>query len=132
MARLVRFLALAVSVVALAVAATPAQAAGGFSCYYRLLTFPNSFFMADLFITNNGPAITSWTAHWTFSSDERLGNIWSAEMVQQNHDITARNLAWNGTVGTGQTAAFGWTAFATSTSVPTDITVNGVRCPTAP
>ena len=131
MVRLARFLALAASVVVLAVAATPAQADGGFSCYYRLIYFQNGF-MADLYMTNNGPPITSWTAHWTFSSDERLGNVWSAEIVQQNHDMTARNLSWNGGIGTGQTMAFGWTALASSTSVPTDITVNGTPCPTGP
>jgi len=127
MRRVRRLLALVASVVALAFTVTPAHASGTISCYYRLLKFEKAF-MADLFVTNQGAPITGWTAHWTFSSDERLGNVWGAIMVQREHDITATNVSWNASIPTGGTMSFGWTALASSTSVPTDITINGMPC----
>ena len=124
-ARLVAVAAMAIVVSAAVV--TPASATGQFACDYRFQTWPGGFW-AELMITNNGPAVNGWTAHWTFDNDERLGSIWNAVMTQQTSDVTATPMPWNRSIPTGGSAAFGWTAFASTTETPTDITINGTPC----
>jgi hypothetical protein len=42
--------------------------------------------------------------------------------------VIAADAVYNASIPSGQTVMFGWSATAASTSVPGDITVNGVRC----
>ncbi|GAA0390046.1 cellulose binding domain-containing protein [Acrocarpospora corrugata] len=106
----------------------PAHATPAFSCAYRFVAWTGSF-NAELAITNNGPAINSWRAHWTFSTATTNLVGWQAKLHQQTpYDLTASNMPWNGTIPSGGVTTFGWTAFAVTTAAPTDITVNGIPC----
>jgi hypothetical protein len=80
-------------------------------------------------IANNGPAINGWTLRWTFTTSTADVRGWSAIITEQvGNRATATNMSWNGTILTGQTASFGWSAKAVSTGVPTDLTINGTPC----
>jgi hypothetical protein len=125
-ARLIAVTAAAIAVVA--TGATPASATGPFDCQYWFVAWPGGF-SADLRITNSGPAVDGWTSNWTFDNDERLGNIWSAVMTQDGNRVSAAPVPWNRRIPSGGSVAFGWTAFASATRTPDDITVNGVPCP---
>lgn len=114
-------------VVAGVVPATPASAAGSIVCHYTLIQWHGGFF-ADLKITNNGPTINGWTARWTFAEPTVVTSVWTAQLTQTASVATATNMSWNPTIATGTALTFGWTATARSTSVPTDITVNGQSC----
>jgi hypothetical protein len=124
---------LRIAVAALTVAATatlpaaPAHADGQFGCLYEVWTWPGGF-MADLSITNHGPDITGWTARWTFQEPTVNLSTWQAVMSIADNKAVASNLSYNGAVLTGQTVSFGWSATAKATSVPDDITINGVPC----
>jgi hypothetical protein len=108
--------------------AAPALAAPTVSCKYRYIAW-SSGFVADLDITNNGPEIHGWTARWTFNEPTANISVWQATLaVPDGRSATATNLYFNGTIRTGPTLNFGWSATAASTSAPTDITVNGVAC----
>src|SRR5262245_11846353 len=122
--------AAAIAAASILVPAAPAMGAPAIVCDYRLTTFSGGFFMADLFITNNGPDIVNgWTARWTFREPTTNLQVWMAVMtIQNNTQAYATNLVFNAVIPQGQTRSFGWSATATATSVPTDITVNGVRC----
>jgi hypothetical protein len=112
----------------IAVVPAPAGAVPVFSCAYEFVTWPGAF-MAELAITNNGPAINSWRTSWTFHTATTNSSVWHANLSQRTpYDMTATNLPWNGGIGTGQVRTFGWTAFAVTTETPDDITVNGVPC----
>ncbi|HZM76289.1 MAG TPA: cellulose binding domain-containing protein [Candidatus Limnocylindrales bacterium] len=111
-------------------AVAPAQAAlpSPFTCRYVLWPWQGGF-SADLFITNNGPAIDGWIVHWTFEEPTQLLGVWSAEMKMPTpHDAVATPMPWNKVLNTGSMVVFGWTAFAPKTEVPDDITVNGIPC----
>ncbi len=113
------------------IAAAPAHAAvpPPFTCQYIVLSQWHGGFNADLRITNRGPAIDGWTAHWTFQVPTRNVGVWSAQLVQANpYDAVATPASWIKKIQSGQTVAFGWTALAPSTDVPTDITINGLPC----
>ncbi|GIH29709.1 hypothetical protein Aph01nite_80190 [Acrocarpospora phusangensis] len=115
-------------VLAGSVLSAPAGATPVFSCDYRVRSWPTGF-SAELSITNHGPAISSWQAGWTFRTATELAGSWQAKVSQRTpYDMSAVNMTWNGFIGSGQMRTFGWTAFAVSTEVPDDITVNGIPC----
>lgn len=96
-------------------------------CVYTFDEYHGGF-VADVTIINNGPAIDGWTVWWTVSHPTRLGDVWSAVMVQEGDELTATNLEWNRVVPRGGSRNFGWTASAQDTETPTDLTLNGLRC----
>ncbi|MEV0128635.1 cellulose binding domain-containing protein [Dactylosporangium sp. NPDC050688] len=127
-----QFRALAVAAVSPLAWAGPAAAdavpAGPFSCDYRFFAWSGGF-VADLTVANHGPAVTGWTASWTFRSATGNLTAWQAKMAQPDpFTVTATNESYNAVIGTGRSVRFGWTASAASTEVPSDITVNGVPC----
>jgi len=109
--------------------AVPAEAGESpISCTYTVnASWPGGFF-ANLAIANAGPAVNGWTVRWTFADPTTDINGWSARITLQDNAVTATNMSWNGTIGTGQVVTFGWSATAAKTTVPTDITVNGTPC----
>jgi hypothetical protein len=117
----------AASVLVVAFGVRPASATGPFECDYRFLAWTGGF-VAELQIDNQGPAVTGWTSTWTFDFDERLGAIWSAVMTQSGNRVTATPAGWTGTIPSGGSIRFGWTALASQTNTPDDITVNGSPC----
>jgi cellulase/cellobiase CelA1 len=109
--------------------AGPASAADGpISCTYTVDASWSGGFFADLAIANAGPAVNGWTVRWTFADPTSGIHGWNAQITLQDNVVTATNLSWNGTINTGQVVAFGWSATAAKTTVPTDITVNGTPC----
>jgi mannan endo-1,4-beta-mannosidase len=94
--------------------ATPAHSGGGLTCRYVLFQWPGGF-TAELTIANNTTAtINGWAASWTFDDATTVMQSWNGSITQDNpfHAI-----------------GLGWTAFAPTTEVPTDIVVNGLPCP---
>jgi len=119
---------LAAVAVLVAVAPAPALAATALSCDYTFTAWHGGF-SADLKISNAGPPLSGWTARWTLAEPTTLGSFWSARMAQPDADhLVAENVSYNAALGTGASVTFGWTASAPTTSIPTDITVNGARC----
>jgi hypothetical protein len=86
-------------------------------------------FTADVKLTNNAAAVTSWTLGWTFPGDQKVSSAWNATVTQAGAAVTASSLAWNGTLGTGASTSFGFQGtFASSNVKPADFTLNGVSC----
>jgi cellulase/cellobiase CelA1 len=122
-------LAAAAALVPLAALVPPATADTAVTCTYTVTNSWNGGFTADVAITNNGPVINGWTLRWTFTTPTAAVVGWSAILTEQEGNrATATNATWNGTILTGQTASFGWSAAAVSTGVPTDLTINGTPC----
>ena len=108
--------------------ASAATATGDLSCDYWFHAW-NGGFVADLTITNHGPAVDGWAARWTMRTATGNLNVWQARMEQPDpFTMTATNLPYNAVIGTGRSVRFGWTAVAASTEAPADITVNGTPC----
>jgi cellulase/cellobiase CelA1 len=123
------WLTAAATLIPLAGAAAPATADTAVTCTYTVSSTWIGGFSANVDITNNGPAISGWTMRWTFTTPTANVEAWSSVITEQaGNRATATNMAWNGTIGTGKTASFGWSAAAVSTGVPTDLTINGQPC----
>ena len=86
-------------------------------------------FTADVKLTNNAAPVTSWTLTWTFPGDQRITSAWNATVTQSAAAVTASSLSWNGSLGTGGSASFGFQGtFAASNAKPANFAMNGVSC----
>jgi hypothetical protein len=86
-------------------------------------------FTADVKVTNNAAPVTSWTLTWTFAGDQRITSAWNATVTQNAASVSAASLAWNGSLGTGASASFGFQGtFTGTTATPTNFAVNGTPC----
>ena len=123
------FFAIVVAVSLVVTAAGPAHAASPtVTCSYTFTSWLGGF-SAELAIANSGPTIDGWTAHWTFATPTRATASWSASLTQASAvDIVAVPMSWNKVIATGASVSFGWTGVAAATEVPTDLTINGMRC----
>jgi Cellulose binding domain len=110
--------------------ALPAHAAGGLTCRYTPTPWPGGF-SADLVIYNNTTTtINGWTAFWTFQTATQVTNIWNGTITQATpFDATGHSALYNAVIHPGASSALGWTANAVAAEIPTEITVNGTRCP---
>jgi len=85
--------------------------------------------MADVIIANTGPEIDGWTVRWTFAQSTTITQTWASTISETDAGaVTATNASYNAVIHTGQKVDFGWSARAASTTVPTDITINGTAC----
>jgi len=86
-------------------------------------------FTASVTITNNGPAITSWTLGYSYSGNQTLQNGWSGTWTQAGAAVTVTNASWNGSLGTGASTQIGANfSFSGTNNAPTAFTINGVAC----
>jgi len=73
-----------------------------------------------------GTPITGWTVSFTFANGQTITQVWNGTLQQSGAAVTVRNLSWNGTLGTGATASFGFLANWTgSNTVPATTCVTG-------
>ena len=81
---------------------------GGLSCTYAVTNSWGTGFTGVIRITNTGTSSkTGWAATWQYAGSNRLTNSWNATVTGSN-PYSAANLGWNGTLGGGQTAEFGF------------------------
>jgi cellulose 1,4-beta-cellobiosidase len=112
-----------------AVAAAPASAAPACQVAYTVNSDWGTGFSIAINITNNGPAITSWTLGYSYSGNQKLAQGWSGNWSQSGEAITVTNASWNGSLATGGSASIGANFSYTGTNTaPTVFTLNGTQC----
>ena len=92
------------------IAASSSSAAnnGGLSCSYVVTNSWGGGFTGAIRVTNSGTGtLSGWKATWQFSGANRITSSWNAN-VSGSNPYTATNLGWNGNLGAGQTAEFGF------------------------
>jgi rhamnogalacturonan endolyase len=125
--------ATAVAMVAgsVALAATQAAAATGCRIGYTITNQWPGGFGASLLITNLGDPLTGWTVGWTFpAAGQSVVQGWNATFAMSAQQVTATNLSYNATLGTGASISdIGFNgAWTTANAMPTAFTLNGVVC----
>ncbi|WP_323374126.1 cellulose-binding domain-containing protein [Plantactinospora alkalitolerans] len=113
-----------------------AQAAAGCLVGYQANQWTGGF-TAAIRVTAGDTAVNGWTVTWTYGGDQRITNSWNAQVSQSGTAVTARNVAWNGSLPAGGSTEFGVQGtYASSAAAPTGFTLNGVPCngadPTTP
>jgi hypothetical protein len=107
---------------------SPPPSAGACSVRWEANQWSTGF-TANIGLTNLGPARSSWRLTFTFGGNQRVSNAWNATVTQSGTAVTARNVAWNGTLATGATTTFGLQAtYSGSNARPSDFRVDGAAC----
>ncbi|MFB9332199.1 non-reducing end alpha-L-arabinofuranosidase family hydrolase [Actinoplanes octamycinicus] len=124
---------------AVVVAMSPAvAAAAGCSVGYTVSSQWQGGFGANVAITNLGDPLSDWTLTWSYGAGQTVTQAWNATVTQSGSAVTAKNMSYNGSVGTGASVSFGFNGSWTgSNPVPTSFALNGVTCtggtgPTSP
>ncbi|MFJ5811542.1 glycoside hydrolase family 6 protein [Streptomyces sp. NPDC093093] len=88
-----------------------------------------SGFTAAVTVTNTGTAVQSWQLEWSFAGNQQVTQGWNAGLTQSGAAVTANNAAYNGSLGTGASATFGFNAsFNGANPLPAAFQLNGVTC----
>ncbi|ASW54425.1 cellulase family glycosylhydrolase [Plantactinospora sp. KBS50] len=73
-------------------------------------------FQGDVKVTAGSSAITGWTVTWTWPGGQQITNSWNATVTVSGSTVTARNAAYNGSLGAGASTSLGFTASGTGVS----------------
>jgi lysophospholipase L1-like esterase len=107
--------------------ASPSSGTGRCGATYRITNQWQGGFQGEVTVTNTGTApVAGWTTQFTFANGQQITQSWNATLSQGAATVTARNLSWNGSLGAGASATFGFLASSTGTNTaPTPTCVAG-------
>ena len=90
----------------------------------------NSGFTADVTVVNTSTsAWNGWTLKFSFANGQTVTQAWSGTVTQSGAQVTATNAGWNGNVGPGASANFGFNGTHSGTNPnPAEFSVNGATC----
>ncbi|WP_211590478.1 cellulose binding domain-containing protein [Microbispora sp. H11081] len=121
--------AVAVASAGFAALAPAANAAQGCRVTYTIASQWQGGFVADIAITNLGDPLSDWTLKWSFGADQQITGGWGATYSQSGTAVTATNVSYNGSIGTGGTTSIGFQGtFGSSNPVPSSFVLNGTAC----
>jgi cytochrome c len=78
------------------------------SAAYSVTSQWSGGFQAEVRITAGSESISGWTVTWTLSSGQSVSQFWSVDLTSSGTSVTARNVAYNGSLNAGASAAFGF------------------------
>ncbi|MCU7821729.1 glycoside hydrolase family 6 protein [Kitasatospora sp. DSM 101779] len=107
---------------ALSVTTSAGGTGSGCTATYKVSSDWGAGFNADVTVTNNGTtAINGWKVTWTFGGQQKISNLWNGSYTQSGQAVTVTNAAYNGAIGAGGSAGFGFGATNSggSNAVPT-------------
>lgn len=101
---------------------TTPNPAGGCTATYKITGQWGGGFQADVQVTNGGSPIRGWSVSWTFPNGQQVTSAWNATVSTSGTLVTARNAAYNGSLGAGASTTFGFTgSWSGSNAVPGNI-----------
>jgi chitin-binding protein len=95
---------------------SPGNPDAGCSATYRVISQWSGGFQAEIRVAAGAAAITAWTVNWTLSGDEQVSSAWSATVTTSGTTVSARNAAYNGSLGAGASTTFGFVGAGTSST----------------
>ena len=102
---------------------------GGCRVAYAITNQWPGGFGANVVITNQGAAVSSWRLTWTFGAGQTITQLWNGSVTQSGSQVAVVNASYNGSIPTGGTQSFGFNgSWTTSNPVPTNFALNGTAC----
>ncbi|MFJ8601802.1 cellulose binding domain-containing protein [Streptomyces shenzhenensis] len=103
---------------------------GACSVTYRITNQWSDGFQADVRLANTGTGTWSgWSLNWSFPDGQNVSQLWNAEYTQSGPAVTAKNVAWNGTVAPGSSVDFGFTgSWSGANTEPTSFRLGEQTC----
>ncbi|AGZ45210.1 GH12 family glycosyl hydrolase domain-containing protein [Actinoplanes friuliensis] len=90
----------------------------------------SSGYVANVTVANTGSsAINGWTLGFTLPAGQAITNSWNATLSGSSGAVTARNVAFNGSIPAGGSTSFGFQGTSSGTfTTPATFTLNGAAC----
>jgi mannan endo-1,4-beta-mannosidase len=84
--------------------------AGGKTCSatYSVVGSWQGGFQGNVKVTAGSAAISSWTVTWTYANGQTITQSWNTTITSSGSAITAKNVSYNGSLGAGGSAEFGF------------------------
>ncbi|WP_264925738.1 glycoside hydrolase family 6 protein [Streptomyces sp. A012304] len=96
---------------------------------YKVQNQWDTGFTANVTVTNNSAAKSSWSVKWAYAGNQRVTSAWNAKVSQSGTAVTAANENYNGTLATGASVSFGFQgSYSGTNAVPATFTLDGVTC----
>ena len=96
---------------------TTPNPAGGCTATYAITGSWGGGFQADVKVTNNsGSTIRGWSVSWNYQNGQQVNSAWNATVTTSGTLVTARNVAYNGSLAPGASTSFGFTGSAGATN----------------
>jgi lysophospholipase L1-like esterase len=96
---------------------------GGCTAAVATLDQWSSGFVANMRVTAGSSAITGWRVSLTLAPGAALSNTWNAAASGSTGAVTFTNVSYNGAVGAGQSATFGFQGTGSGTGIAPTCTV---------
>ncbi|MEN3614562.1 rhamnogalacturonan lyase family protein [Plantactinospora sp. ZYX-F-223] len=104
-------------------------AAAGCRVDYQVTNQWQGGFGASVSLTNLGDPVTGWSLTWSYGAGQQVTQAWNATVSQSGGQVTASNVSYNGALGTGASATFGFNgSWNGSNPVPASFAMNGTTC----
>ena len=96
---------------------------------YGTTTWSNGFTANVPGANTGGSAVNGWNLGFTLPSGQAITNSWNATITGTSGAVTARNVAFNGSIPAGGSTSFGFQGTYSGTfSAPSAFTLNGSAC----
>ena len=92
---------------------------GGCAATYAVTSNWSGGFQASVGVTAGASAIKGWTVALTYPGAQPVQQSWNATVTAAGSTVTARNATYNGALGAGGTASFGFIGTGAPAGVPT-------------
>ncbi|MEV4283086.1 cellulose binding domain-containing protein [Actinoplanes xinjiangensis] len=93
--------------------------AGACSATYTVTGQWNGGFQGEVKVTAGSRPVSSWQVSWSFPNGQTITQAWNARVTSSGSAITATNVDYNGTLGSGASASFGF--LGAGSPVPTSL-----------
>jgi len=111
--RIVSAVVAAIVLVGTVTITTLARAAAGCQVAYSVTNSWQGGFGASVTITNLGDPVAGWRLTWAFTAGQVITQLWNGTLSGTGPSYTVTNASFNGTLGAGATASFGFLANGT-------------------
>ncbi|MFD4205587.1 lytic polysaccharide monooxygenase [Micromonospora tulbaghiae] len=96
---------------------TTPNPAGGCTATYAITGSWGGGFQAEVKVTNgSGSPIRGWSVSWNYQNGQQVNSAWNATVTTSGTLVTARNVAYNGSLAPGASTSFGFTGSAGATN----------------
>ncbi|MDH6624535.1 cellulose 1,4-beta-cellobiosidase [Streptomyces sp. LBL] len=96
---------------------------------YKVQNQWDTGFTANVTVTNNSAAKSSWSVKWSYAGNQKVTSGWSAKLSQSGAAVTAANESYNGSLATGGSVSFGFQGtYSGTNAIPAAFTLDGVTC----
>ncbi|MEV2215570.1 glycoside hydrolase family 6 protein [Streptomyces sp. NPDC050997] len=96
---------------------------------YKVQNQWDTGFTANVTVTNNSTAKSSWSVKWAYAGNQKVTSGWNAKVSQSGTAVTAANESYNGSLATGGSVSFGFQGtYSGTNAIPATFTLDGVTC----